>query len=149
VLVFRITRAEYATALVASGAANRWNSKGLGVIYTANSRALACLENLAHLNGAPPAIPFRIMLIEIPDEIAKQRVDNQVFSAGWPVPTDIDLCRTQGDLWLRASTSAVLQVPSVLVPNEYNFLLNPRHPDFARIKLIGTEDFRFDPRLKS
>ena len=128
--------------------ANRWNSKGLAVIYTASSRALACLENLAHFVGEVPGIPYQTMLIDVPDTLTVASVDPRLFPAGQPVPEDVAQCRELGNGWLRRGESAVLRVPSVLVPNESNYLLNPAHPDFARIQLVGTEDFRFDSRLK-
>ena len=88
------------------------------------------------------------MVIAVPDEIPIDQVDLRRFPTGRPQLEEIVLCREIGDHWFRGGTSAMLRVPSVLVYQETNFLLNPAHPDFKRIQIVETEDFRFDPRLK-
>jgi RES domain-containing protein len=89
------------------------------------------------------------MLIEVPDAVAVESINQGDLPENWQDFSAYHLCQQLGDTWLTAMKSAVLAVPSVIVPQEQNFLLNPQHPDFQRIKLLGTEDFVFDPRIKA
>lgn len=144
---WRIVKERHAaTAFSGEGArlyGGRWNSAGASVVYTSGSKALAALEALVHLN--PPVI-FKYVAIPI-------EFDDAILEAASALPTDWreqpppPSTRDMGDLWVKESRSAVLEVPSVIVPVEPNYLLNPAHPDFTKI-LIGTpEPFAFDPRL--
>ncbi|MFD2934497.1 RES family NAD+ phosphorylase [Spirosoma flavum] len=148
-LVYRITKAVYADRLVASGGAARWNSRGQFVIYTAATRALACLENVVHRSGEGLLETFRVMVIEVPDKIRVDTISPEVLPANWFDFQQYMTCQQLGEEWLRSSRSAVLRVPSAIIANEWNYLLNPAHPDFSRIRLLRTEPFAFDPRLKS
>ncbi|MBO0935957.1 RES family NAD+ phosphorylase [Fibrella sp. HMF5335] len=147
--VYRITRAIYTDRLMASGGVARWNTRGRFVIYTAGSRALACLENVVHRSGEGLQDLFRVMVIHIPDRLSVQTILPADLPDNWTDYQNFDVCQQQGENWLLAGTSAVLRVPSVIVPQEWNYLLNPAHPDFAAIELLRTEPFFFDPRLKA
>ncbi|GAA4456918.1 RES family NAD+ phosphorylase [Nibrella saemangeumensis] len=147
-LVYRITRAMYAGSLVASGGAARWNSRGKFVIYTAATRALACLENVVHRSGEGLQDLFRVMVIEVPEQLHQEEISLDILPATWAEFQNYYQCQQIGDAWLQRMQTAVLRVPSAIVPNEYNYLLNPTHPDFARVRLIQTEPFLFDPRIK-
>ncbi|GAB3956203.1 RES family NAD+ phosphorylase [Spirosoma harenae] len=148
-LVYRITRSIYADRLVASGGAARWNTRGQFVIYTAATRALACLENVVHRSGEGLLSDFRVMIIEIPDTLNVERILPENLPADWFEFRQYDVCQRIGGEWLRSGRTAVLNVPSAIIPNESNYLLNPAHPDFAQIQLIHTEPFTFDPRIKT
>ncbi|QJW90061.1 RES family NAD+ phosphorylase [Spirosoma taeanense] len=148
-LVYRIAKTIYTDRLVASGGAARWNSRGQFVIYTAASRALACLENVVHRSGEGLLDGFRVMLIDIPDDLAVDAVSVEALPADWFDFQQYGFCQQIGGEWLRSGRSAVLQVPSAIITHEWNYLLNPSHPDFARIRLRQTEPFTFDPRIKS
>lgn len=148
-LVYRITKAVYADRLVASGGAARWNSRGQFVIYTAATRALACLENVVHRSGEGLQETFRVMVIDVPDAIFVETITLDTLPTDWFDFKQYDSCQRLGSEWLRSGRSAVLRVPSAIIPNEWNYLLNPAHPDFSRIQLIRTEPFLFDPRIKS
>ncbi|WP_338877123.1 RES family NAD+ phosphorylase [Spirosoma sp. SC4-14] len=148
-VVYRITKAVYADRLVASGGAARWNARGQFVLYTAATRALACLENVVHRSGEGLLDLFRVMVIEIPDGLLVETIDPAKLPADWFAFQQYVICQQLGANWLQRGTSAVLRVPSAIIPNEWNYLLNPAHPDFSRIRLVRTEPFTFDPRIKS
>lgn len=147
--VYRITKAQYAERLTASGGAARWNSRGQFVIYTAASRALACLENVVHRSGEGLNDLFRVMVIDLPDTLPIDLVDPATLPADWADFCQYGYCQQRGSDWLMDGRTAVLRVPSAIVPGEYNYLLNPAHPDFSQIRLADTEPFRFDPRIKA
>jgi RES domain-containing protein len=145
--VYRIAKEEYSTALKASGYAARWNNKGSFVIYTAESRSLACLENLVHRSGEGNDSLYKVMVIEVPDNLEIDVINVKKLKPGWQKIENYTYCRNMAADWLSAGDMAILKVPSVLVKNEFNFILNPNHPDFKKIKLTGAEDFIFDPRF--
>ncbi|TAE24768.1 MAG: RES domain-containing protein [Cytophagales bacterium] len=146
--VYRIAKARYANALVASGGAARWNERGQFVFYTASSRSLACLENIVHRSGEGLQDDFRTMVIQIPDLVPIETLALDSLPSNWHQPDQYGLCQTPGSEWLRSMRSAVLRVPSTIVPQEWNYLLNPAHPSFREIELVRTEPFLFDARLK-
>lgn len=148
-LVYRITKAIYADRLVASGGAARWNSRGQFVIYTAATRALACLENVVHRSGEGLLDTFRVMVIDIPDSVRIDSVSTEQLPTNWFDFQQYDACQRLGGEWLRTGRSAALRVPSAIIANEWNYLCNPAHPEFSRISLVRTEPFVFDPRIKN
>lgn len=107
--------------------------------YTASCAALAVVEYLAHLSMLPSGL--MLMLIEIPDTLKIERVHS--------VPADPAAFTQIGDEWLDSKASPVLEVPSVLVPRQKNYLINPEHPLFGAISVIETNPFAFDSRLLS
>jgi RES domain-containing protein len=148
-LVYRITKTIYANRLVASGGAARWNRAGQFVLYTAATRALACLENVVHRSGEGLTADFRVMIIDVPDSLSMETVSVDTLPTDWYDFQRYAICQQIGGEWLQQSRSAVLKVPSAIIPHESNYLLNPAHPDFSRIDLFRTERFTFDPRIKS
>ncbi|GAB2537624.1 RES family NAD+ phosphorylase [Spirosoma aerophilum] len=147
-IVYRITKAAYADRLVASGGAARWNSRGQFVIYTAATRALACLENVVHRGGEGLMDVFRVMVIDVPDHLPIDTISPETLPPDWFDYQQYTRCQQIGGEWISSSRSAVLRVPSAIIPSEWNYLLNPAHPDFGRIRLLSTEPFVFDPRIK-
>jgi len=115
----------------------RWHSPGTRVVYAAEHASLAVLETLIHAGGQ--RIPPRWMArIQIPDGLL-------VESASW---LDMPQSQAFGDRWAAEGRSAVLRVPSAAVnPMESNFVLNPRHAEFAQVELVESEEFVFDPRF--
>jgi len=143
VIVHRLTKAAF-TALDGEGArrfGGRWNSAGRPAIYAAASPSLAVLEVLVHLDLPPELMPddYRLLGIEIPDEAPIERLDQ--------APADSDGCLAAGDAFLARAAALVLLVPSVVVPQEHNAIINVRHPAMDRIAVITDEPFSFDPRL--
>ena len=145
--VFRITLARYSNSLVASGREARWNSKGTFVIYAAASRSLACLENLVHRGGEGLDIKFMVMVIEIPETVKLLSVYPASLTGDWRSYSSQKQTRAIGDAWVKAGETAVLKIPSAIVPDEHNFLMNPNHADFKKIELADVQPFDFDRRL--
>ena len=148
-LVYRITKAVYADRLVASGGAARWNTRNQFVIYTAATRALACLENVVHRSGEGLLDTFRVMVIDVPDTLLIETVSPESLPPDWFDFQKYTICQQIGGEWLESRRSVALRVPSAIVAHEWNYLLNPAHPDFGQITVAHTEPFAFDPRIKS
>jgi RES domain-containing protein len=147
--VYRITLEKYSGSLVASGNPARWNTKGIKMIYTASSRALACLENVVHRNALGLQSLFRTMVIQIPEALPVTIIEKDALLQDWHLFKKYPLTQAIGDAWIKKGETAALRVPSAIIAEECNYLLNPGHKDFKRIILIGTEAFSFDHRIKS
>ncbi len=123
----------------------RWNSPGTRVVYCSANLSLAALENLVHLNP-PMAFKYVAMELEFDDRLI-ETVDAKSLPADWteepPPPSSMEL----GDRWVKEGRSAVLQLPSAIIPSEFNYLLNPSHRDFQKITIHKPVAFSFDPRL--
>lgn len=145
--VFRITSEKWAGILQSSGRAARWNSNGIFVTYTGASRALSSLEMLVHLGGEEIKNQFKVTVIEIPDDILIEKA-NQFYNEDWIEFENFYQSQEIGDEWVKSLRTAVLRVPSAIIKKEYNYLLNPQHPDFQKIKINEIENFHFDLRLK-
>ena len=147
-VVYRITLAKYATVIKASGRAARWNPNEIEMIYTSASMSLACLENVVHrnqngLNGA-----FKVLSIEIPDDLLILSIPKKSLEDDWSNFEKLPITQKLGAKWVLESKSPVLKVPSSIIEGEFNYLLNPKHPDFGLIKLLKSQPFVFDPRIK-
>ncbi|MFN7941106.1 MAG: RES family NAD+ phosphorylase [Thermoanaerobaculia bacterium] len=148
--VWRIVKAAYARrAFDGEGArlyGGRWNSPGVRMVYTSDSLALAALELLTQLNE-PSLLPsFVAIAAEIPDDAVRETKPGEL-PAHWrshPAPPEL---QALGDAWARSRASLALRVPSAIVPRQSNFLLNPEHPDLAKLKTRRPEPFDFDLRL--
>jgi RES domain-containing protein len=147
---WRITKQKHAkTAFKGEGArlyGGRWNSTGRLVVYTAESRALALAEILVHLESAGVLSRYVMFQVEI-DESYVADVDPGALPKNWRAEPAPKRLQTIGDDWLDSGTSAVLRVPSVIVNGEFNYLLNPLHPDFSKLQIHGPERFPIDKRL--
>lgn len=146
-IVYRITLEKWAHSLHASGYPARWNFKGDFVIYTSSSRALACLENVVHRSGEGLNKLFKIMEIEIPDSLEVETVTASILPENWQEFVNLPITQEIGNAWISRKSSPVLQVPSVIIPGESNFVINQNHPDFSKIVLGPVRDFIFDARL--
>jgi RES domain-containing protein len=149
-LVYRIATSTHVNDLSGEGArlhGGRWNHRGTAIIYTSASRSLATVELLVHVSLSFAPTDLKMATIEVPDEPAPEVVDVAALPPNWrgfPAPPELaDL----GTSWARSGRSLLLRVPSAVVEHEYNILINPAHPDIARIALAGVEDFRLDQRL--
>jgi RES domain-containing protein len=149
VLLYRICLAKYADGLFASGYRARWNFKDQFVIYCAASRALACLENVVHRSGEGLNEQFRVLVIDVPDDLLVEEIKLTDLPADWAKASRYALCQPLGSQWYEARRSPVLRVPSSIVPQESNYLLHSRHPDFPRIQIVAREPFSFDARIKA
>lgn len=126
----------------------RWNTPGRGVVYVSDTRALATLEVLAGLETTGPIGEYVLIGVEFADALVSG-VDPNDLPQGWDATPPSSPSQAIGDDWLEGGASAVLRVPSVVIPAEFNYLLNPAHPDFAKIRIGEAEDLHFDPRLLS
>ncbi len=123
----------------------RWNSPGVLVVYASQHKSLAALEQLVHYH---PQLPnrFKAFRFQVPDSLI-QTLPARSLPLDWrqsPPPPSV---QSLGDAWAKASRSAVLAVPSILIPEELNYLLNPAHRDFQRIVIERPGDFAFEVRL--
>lgn len=152
--VYRIEREKYLkTTLKGVGAAltegYRWNSLNTYLVYTADSRALATLEVSVHLDFSEDLPTDRFYVeIDIPDDIEILEVSIDQLPENWDSKPPILETQYIGDDFFTQKAAAVLKVPSSIVPPEFNYLINPNHPDAPKIKVISTERLQFDTRLK-
>ena len=151
--LYRITQEKYTNDLSGNGArifGGRWNSEGLFAVYTSASRALALLETLAHTPAKfLSEKKYMLVTLSLPDNIKKEVVDPNSLAAGWDSPDTRPLTKKLGDKFLRGKSSLILMVPSVLMPEENNYLLNPLHPDSKKIKPINKRRIHFDARVSA
>ncbi len=145
--VFRISSERWVNSITGSGRAGRWNSNGVFVCYTGSTRALSCLEMLVHLKGEQIANPFKLAIINIP-ELVQIEYFEAFSKIDWAEFENYCLSQKLGDEWAKSNRTCILRVPSAIIKNEFNYLINPQHPDFQKIKVIEIEDFGFDMRLK-
>ncbi len=146
--VYRITLEKWSNTLQPSGYAARWNSNGVFVLYTSSSKPMACLENLVHRSGEGLNGNFKCMIIDVPDTIGINVINIEDLDADWFEYKNYSYCQDLGDKWVQKGDSAVLKVPSAIMKDECNYLFNPKHRAFEKIKISTIEDFVFDPRLK-
>lgn len=130
----------------------RWNSKGVAVVYAAAHRSLSMLEILAHVKGGSGTgtgsigKPFLIYTIAF-DEALLEELSHSSLPTGWSSEPPTAAGQSIGDAWVVAAASPVLAVPSVLVPEERNYVLNPNHPRFSHVRIGAGVVCRFAPRL--
>lgn len=125
----------------------RWNSKGTPVVYCAENIALATLETVHYLSSG--GLPFNryLVRIDIPDPVwAERRVLDPLPGAWDAIPAGMG-ARLAGDAWVAAGSSALLLVPSVIVPEEYNILVNPQHAQAGSITAAIRKRWSYDPRF--
>ncbi|WP_445710174.1 RES family NAD+ phosphorylase [Flavobacterium sp.] len=148
--VFRLANKKYPIELSGIGASitgARWNSKGNEVIYTAQSRALAMAEVVVHVTLATMPSGFAMLTVFIPDDLFIEEINVKKLPLGWNSFPELIDTQKMGDEFIRNKKSAVMKVPSAVVKGDFNYLLNPYHEDFHRIKIIHQEDFPFDKRI--
>ena len=123
----------------------RFNSPGTAVVYAAGSESLAILEVVVHLEDAG-ILPSYSLCAATFDEGVLERLDETLLPEGWRSEPPL-AAQAIGDAWVKEERSAVLEVPSAVVPRERNYLINPLHPDFYAVQLSEPEPFAFDERL--
>jgi RES domain-containing protein len=124
----------------------RWNSPGRRVVYTSASKSLALLELLVHLDSSQP-LPSLVAFTFAIDEGRIEALQHRRLGHQWRTLAGTAGTRRVGDEWLDSCRSLALAVPSVIVPEEWNYLLNPAHPAFARLRVGKPAALRLDPRL--
>ena len=150
--VFRLARLKYSKSLSGKGASisgNRWNSKGVEIIYTAQSRALAMAEVLVHISLNQLPSDYKMLTINIPDDIKIKTLIEPELPKSWYSHPPSVYSQQVGDEFIMTNEFCILKVPSVVVYCDFNYLINPYHKDFNRIKIQSVDDFPIDQRLKS
>jgi RES domain-containing protein len=152
ITAFRICKTKYAsTAFDGEGAfrfGGRWNSRGTRIIYTAESLSLAALEMLVHLDDDSMLFEYSYIPVQIPTDLILKVTDFRKLPKNWnDSPAPIALQKL-GDDWAKSNVSAVLEVPTSIIPIEKNYLLNSFHTDFNKIFIETPQKFTFDKRLK-
>jgi RES domain-containing protein len=128
----------------------RWNSKGIAVVYAAATRSLAILEILVHMRNAQQTvtpIPYTLFPCSF-DEHLVEEIPPSRLPPEWDIEPPTDSTKSIGDAWVSAASSPVLSVPSFVVPEEGNYILNPSHALFAQIQFGSPAPCKFDPRLR-
>lgn len=152
--VFRVEREKYLdTTLKGIGAALtegfRWNSFNTYLVYTAESRALAMLEVSVHLDFSEDLPTDRYFVeIDIPEQVEILELRSEDLPENWDAKPPILETQYIGDDFVKSDSAAVLKVPSAIIPLEFNYLVNPNHPDAKKITVISTTSLTFDQRFK-
>jgi len=124
----------------------RWNAVGTPMAYTAESKALAALEILVHVDDDYMMDEYLCIPVRFDARLARN-LDLQSLPGNWRETPPACSTQRMGDAWVAENLSVVLKVPSVLIPGESNYLINPRHRNFSKLKIGAPEPFEFDPRL--
>lgn len=150
--VYRLARASRRYDLSGYGAflvGGRWNLPGLAVLYTAEARSLAMLEVLVHLPAADLPTDMYLLTLEVPAGLSQEEIAAADLPADWQRLTQPHPTALLGHAWLQSRRTLALRVPSVIVAQEHNLLLNPAHPEFAQVRLAAEpQPFYFDERLR-
>lgn len=125
----------------------RWNPRGIAVVYTSATLSLAALETLVHVGVATLPDEFVAVPADLPDDLQITERSAKGLPTGWREPVDHESLQEIGAAWIKAGKTAVLSVPSAIVPEERNYLLNPLHKEFAKIRRGRIRPFSLDTRL--
>ena len=151
VVAWRLVRQRHAaTAFSGEGARifeGRWNSAGVAVVYCSENLALAALEILVHVQPVAVTEPFRTFRVALDDALIT-RVKRDKLPKGWNLQPPTTVSKTIGDEWVKSGRSVALALPSLLVPLERTYLLNPKHPDFRKVQIRDMGNFTLDRRLR-
>jgi RES domain-containing protein len=149
-IVFRLAKSKFCKDLSGKGAeaaGGRWNSKGTAMVYTGMTRALCTTEIAVHTPLGNIPTDYNLISIELPAKPSVLKLDVAKLPKDWksfPHPNSTQLL---GDKFISEMNYLIMQVPSVIVQGEYNYLLNPKHKDFKKVKIAKIEKFVFDQRL--
>ncbi|QOW09355.1 RES domain-containing protein [Kaistella flava (ex Peng et al. 2021)] len=147
-LVYRIVHEKYSKTLFASGLEGRWNSEGKKVLYTAESISLAYLETMNFRKGFGFNNDFKIMVIQLPTIADCLIVESSHLPKSWRDFRNYQNCQEIGDQWFDAAKDLALKVPSAVVPENFNVVINTLHPAYKKVKLIDILGFYPDERLE-
>ena len=126
----------------------RWNRVGTPLVYTSTSRALACLETVVHLTDNPLPLNRYLVMVSVPADAWKNAVRlNPVRFVGWDAEPVGRASLEWGTKWAKSRRSLIARVPSILVPEEFNALINPAHPDAAKVTAVKVRKWLYDARI--
>ncbi len=146
--VYRISKCEFIGNLTGTGAAaygGRWNSKGTHVVYTAATPSLALLESVVHISNIP-VDDYCMASIKIPEDKIKE-IKLTDLPGNWFVNPAPDSLKSIGNKFVNDNIFLALKLPSAIMMEDFNFLLNPNHQDFIKVKIISTRTIPIDERL--
>lgn len=146
-ICYRFAQSQFSHDISGEGAkkiGGRWNSKGIPVVYCSLTISLSLLELFIHSLSYDEIKQHHLMIIESAvDNITE--ITTKELKKGWQL--DIDYCKFIGDEFLRTNTHLFLKVPSSIIPDENNLLINPAHKDFSKVRIKSSRLFEFDSRL--
>jgi RES domain-containing protein len=146
---FRIVKRRHAkNAFNGDGArlaGGRWNSLGQRAVYLSSTLSLAAMEIFVHLGDDAARLEYVYFDVEIPASVSILSLARK--PKGWRNEPPTEASMRVGDRWLRGNSSALLEVPSAIIPSETNLILNPSHPDASKLKTGAARVFQFDPRM--
>ena len=148
-IVYRLSKSKYAHDLSGKGAekyGGRWNSRGVPMIYTSGSRALCILEIAVHTPLGNLPTDYCLISIDIPEDCISELEAAKLPNA-WNSSPHGHKTQVMGDAFAAECAQLVFKVPAAVVQGEFNYLINPLHPDFRNVKIVKVEEFNFDKRL--
>jgi len=149
--LFRIAQEQFADDLTGNGSrlfGGRWNSEGIFAVYASSSRSLALLETLAHTPAKMLGTKnYQLIILRVPDIIPAEEISFTNLPMGWDAPDTRLYTQKLGDKFFQSNTSLMLAVPSVLMHEEINYVLNPLHTDMKKVKIVNKRRIYFDKRF--
>ncbi len=148
--VYRICNPQFSDDLSGTGSkmyGGRWNSKGIAMLYTSEHISLGVLEMLVHNHFTDFATELSLLHINFADTVGIKEVKNNKLKKDWI--NDFEYTQFMGDQFIKTGMYAILKVPSAVIKEEHNFIINPLHTDFKKIKVAQTVSFSTDKRLFS
>ncbi|MFC5284596.1 RES family NAD+ phosphorylase [Pedobacter alpinus] len=148
--VYRLSRERYADSLSGAGAAikgGRWNSIGIELIYTAGNRSLAMAEVAVHFTLATLPSDYMMVTIAVPDDLLVKEILEKDLPYNWNNFPHPSATQKFGDNFVLENKYCIAKIPSVVTKGDFNFLINPHHPDFKKIEISTIEKFPFDRRI--
>jgi RES domain-containing protein len=149
--LYRITQESYSTDLSGNGSrifGGRWNSEGHYALYTSVNRSLALLETLAH---TPPKLfqakKYILVTVLVPDKVSPKFIEEKDLPNNWDALDVQHVTQKIGDNFLEGQKSLLLRVPSVLMPEEFNYIINPAHSSMKQVKVIHQREIKFNDKL--
>jgi RES domain-containing protein len=149
-IVYRLSRAKFCKDLSGKGAelaGGRWNSKGTPILYTSDSIALCTVEVAVHMPLGIVPFDYQLVQLQFPDNIEILEIAESILSEDWKTFPHSNATQVIGDEFIQVQNALVLKVPSAAVQGTYNYLINPRHPEFSKVAIVSIESFEFDKRL--
>lgn len=144
-----VPRQKASTAFDGEGArlyGGRWNPIGIPMVYASEHQSLATLEVRVHIDKTSMRLPYKCFSFHFREELMEV-LRARALPKNWRLEPPPPSLQKLGAEWITSGRSLILAVPSVIVPGERNFLINPRHPDFPKLKIDPPTDFAFDQRL--
>src|SRR6187431_319818 len=148
--VYRLSRAIHGKTLSGVGASKqggRWNSQGTEIIYTSANRSLAMTEVVVHFAIGSLPEGFMMITILVPDTISIHEIKSETLPENWNQFPPIKATQSIGDQFIKEGKACLLKIPSAVTAGDFNYLINPAHPEFKKIKITGYDPFPFDRRL--